>query len=238
MDLMNPLYVQIKKRITDSLVGGLWHPGQSIPSEIELAQSYNVSQGTVRKAIDELAAEKILIRRQGKGTFVASHNEEHNQLRFLRLTSSLGDKEKLDNKLITFEKEKASNGLAKTLGINSASTVVSIKRVLTFNEKPLILDLIKVPAASFRGLTPGKIIEKKGSMYRMYEADFGIQMLHAKEKIRAVTASTEAAELLGVSIGSPILSVERTSFTYDNKAIEWRLGLCLTENHHYATELE
>ena len=238
MDLMNPLYVQIKKRITDSLVGGLWHPGQSIPSEIELAQSYNVSQGTVRKAIDELAAEKILIRRQGKGTFVASHNEEHNQLRFLRLTSSLGDKEKLNNKLISFEKEKASNGLAKTLGINSASTVVSIKRVLTFNEKPLILDLIKVPAASFRGLTPGKIIEKKGSMYRMYEADFGIQMLHAKEKIRAVTASPEAAELLGVSIGSPILSVERTSFTYDNKAIEWRLGLCLTENHHYATELE
>ena len=238
MDLMNPLYIQIKKRITESLVCGLWHPGQSIPSEIELAQSYNVSQGTVRKAIDELAAEKILIRRQGKGTFVASHNEEHNQLRFLRLTSSLGDKEKLDNKLITFEKEKASNGLAKTLGINSASTVVSIKRVLTFNEKPLILDLIKVPAASFRGLTPGKIIEKKGSMYRMYEADFGIQMLHAKEKIRAVTASPEAAELLGVSIGSPILSVERTSFTYDNKAIEWRLGLCLTENHHYATELE
>ena len=235
---MNPLYIQIKKRITESLVSGLWHPGQSIPSEIELAQSYNVSQGTVRKAIDELAAEKILIRRQGKGTFVASHNEEHNQLRFLRLTSSLGDKEKLDNKLITFEKEKASNGLAKTLGINSASTVVSIKRVLTFNEKPLILDLIKVPAASFRGLTPGKIIEKKGSMYRMYEADFGIQMLHAKEKIRAVTASPEAAELLGVSIGSPILSVERTSFTYDNKAIEWRLGLCLTENHHYATELE
>ena len=238
MDLMNPLYIQIKKRITESLVCGLWHPGQSIPSEIELAQSYNVSQGTVRKAIDELAAEKILIRRQGKGTFVASHNEEHNQLRFLRLTSSLGDKEKLNNKLISFEKEKASNGLAKTLGINSASTVVSIKRVLTFNEKPLILDLIKVPAASFRGLTPGKIIEKKGSMYRMYEADFGIQMLHAKEKIRAVTASTEAAELLGVSIGSPILSVERTSFTYDNKAIEWRLGLCLTENHHYATELE
>ena len=235
---MNPLYIQIKKRITESLVCGLWHPGQSIPSEIELAQSYNVSQGTVRKAIDELAAEKILIRRQGKGTFVASHNEEHNQLRFLRLTSSLGDKEKLDNKLITFEKEKASNGLAKTLGINSASTVVSIKRVLTFNEKPLILDLIKVPAASFRGLTPEKVIEKKGSMYRMYETDFGIQMLHAKEKIRAVTASAEAAELLGVSVDSPILSVERTSFTYDNKAIEWRLGLCLTENHHYATELE
>jgi len=235
---MNPLYIQIKKRITESLVGGLWHPGQSIPSEIELAHSYNVSQGTVRKAIDELAAEKILIRRQGKGTFVASHNEENNQLRFLRLTSSLGDKEKLNNKLLNFEKEKASNGLAKILNINNASTIVSIKRVLTFNQKPLILDLIKVPASSFRGLTPEKIIEKKGSMYRMYETDFGIQMLHAKERIRAVAANNEAAKILGVAINTPILSVERVSYTYDNRAIEWRLGLCLTENHHYATELE
>jgi GntR family transcriptional regulator len=235
---MNPLYVQIKKRITENLVGGLWHPGQSIPSEIELAHSYNVSQGTVRKAIDELAAESILIRRQGKGTFVASHNEENIQLRFLRLTSSIGNKEKLDNRLISFGKEKASNGLAKTLKINNASTIVSIKRVLTFNQKPLILDLIKVPASSFRGLTPEKIVEKKGSMYRMYESDFGIQMLHAKEKIKAVAANSEVAKILGVKVNSPILSVERISFTYDNSPIEWRLGLCLTENHHYATELE
>ncbi|MDC0422727.1 GntR family transcriptional regulator [Methylophilaceae bacterium] len=235
---MNPLYVQIKKRITENLVGGLWHPGQSIPSEIELAHSFNVSQGTVRKAIDELAAESILIRRQGKGTFVASHNEENIQLRFLRLTSSIGNKEKLDNRLISFGKEKASNGLAKTLKINNASTIVSIKRVLTFNQKPLILDLIKVPASSFRGLTPEKIVEKKGSMYRMYESDFGIQMLHAKEKIKAVAANSEVAKILGVKVNSPILSVERISFTYDNSPIEWRLGLCLTENHHYATELE
>ena len=158
---MNPLYVQIKKRITENLVGGLWHPGQSIPSEIELAISYNVSQGTVRRAIDELASESILIRRQGKGTFVASHNEENIQLRFLRLTSSIGNKEKLENRLISFGKEKASNRLAKTLSINNASTIVSVKRVLTFNQKPLILDLIKVPASSFRGLTSEKIVEKK-----------------------------------------------------------------------------
>ena len=235
---MNPLYVQIKKRITENLVGGLWHPGQSIPSEIELAISYNVSQGTVRRAIDELASESILIRRQGKGTFVASHNEENIQLRFLRLTSSIGNKEKLENRLISFGKEKASNRLAKTLSINNASTIVSVKRVLTFNQKPLILDLIKVPASSFRGLTSEKIVEKKGSMYRMYESDFGIQMLHAKEKIKAVAANSEAAKILGVKVNSPILSVERISFTFDNRPIEWRLGLCLTEHHHYATELE
>ena len=229
---MKPLYAQVKKRITESLVRGEWTPGQVIPSEIELAHIYDVSQGTVRKAIDELTAESILIRRQGKGTFVATHNEENVQLRFLRLTSSMGIKEKLDNQLVSFSKEKASNQLAKTLNINSAATVISLKRVLTFNDKPLILDVIKIPAASFRGLTAERVVEKKGSMYRMYETDFGIRMLHADEKIKAVSANYEAASLLGVKEHSPLLSVERVSFTYDDQPIEWRLGLCITDNHY------
>ena len=235
---MNPLYLQVKKRITESLAEGLWNPGQSIPSEVELAQSFSVSQGTVRKAIDELAAENILIRRQGKGTFVASHDEEGSQLRFLRLTSTQNNKENLDNHLVSFTKEKATNKIAKSLGVNIGTTVVSIKRVLTFNQKPLILDFIKVPASSFRKLTSEMIVEKKGAMYRVYETEFGIQMLRAQEKIRAVAADADTSELLGVKKNTPVLSVERISFTYSDKPIEWRLGLCLTENHHYASELD
>ena len=235
---MNPLYLQVKKRITESLAEGLWNPGQSIPSEVEVAQSFSVSQGTVRKAIDELAAENILIRRQGKGTFVASHDEEGSQLRFLRLTSTQNNKENLDNHLVSFTKEKATNKIAKSLGVNIGTTVVSIKRVLTFNQKPLILDFIKVPASSFRKLTSEMIVEKKGAMYRMYETEFGIQMLRAQEKIRAVAADADTSELLGVKKNTPVLSVERISLTYSDKPIEWRLGLCLTENHHYASELD
>ena len=235
---MDPLYLQIKNRITERLAGGLWNPGESIPSEIELARSFNVSQGTVRKAIEELAAENILIRRQGKGTFVASHNEEGSQLRFLRLASTKNSKEKLDNHLISFNKEKVTNKIAKILGINVGTTIVSIKRVLTFNQKPLILDFIKVPASSFRKLTPEMIVENHGAMYRMYETDFGIQMLRAQEKIRAVGANADTAKLLLVTENTPVLSVERISFTYGDKPIEWRLGLCLTENHHYASELD
>lgn len=235
---MNPLYLQVKKRITESLAEGLWNPGQSIPSEVDLAQSFSVSQGTIRKAIDELAAENILIRRQGKGTFVSSHDEEGSQLRFLRLTSTQNNKENLDNHLVSFTKEKATNKIAKSLGINIGTTVVSIKRVLTFNQKPLILDFIKVPASSFRKLTSEMIVEKKGAMYRMYETEFGIQMLRAQEKIRAVAANADTSELLGVKKNTPVLSVERISFTYSDKPIEWRLGLCLTENHHYASELD
>jgi GntR family transcriptional regulator len=235
---MNPLYIQVKKRITESLVSSEWPPGQSIPSEMELAKKYNVSQGTVRKAIDDLAADKILIRHQGKGTFVSTHNEENIQLRFLRLTEKTGKKEELENKLISFERVKASNQIAKALGVNTASTLISIKRLLTFNGKPLIFDSIMIPSVSFRSLTPEKVIEKKGSMYRMYEADFGIQMLHADEKIKAVGASKETSSILNISEGSPLLSVERLSYTYDNKPIEWRLGLCVTLDHYYKTELE
>ena len=235
---MQPLYEKVKKKITASLVQGEWRPGEAIPSETELANVYDVSQGTVRKAIDELSAESILIRRQGKGTYVATHNEENIQLRFLRLTSNFGLKEKLDNQLVSFSKEKATNKLSKVLNINPASTIISLKRVLTFNEKPLILDVIKIPAQSFRGLTAEMIVEKKGSMYRMYETDFGVRMLRADEKIRAINANFESASLLNVKENSPLLSVERISYTYENKPLEWRLGLCITDNHYYRSELD
>jgi len=235
---MQPLYEEVKKKITESLIQGEWRPGEAIPSEIELACKYNVSQGTVRKAIDELSADSILIRRQGKGTYVATHNEENIQLRFLRLTSNLGLKEKLDNKLVSFSKEKATNKLAKILNINPASTILSLKRILTFNEKPLILDVIKIPAQSFRGLTAEMVVEKKGSMYRMYETDFGVRMLRADEKIKAISANFDSASLLNVKENSPLLSVERLSYTYDNKPLEWRLGLCITDNHYYRSELD
>ena len=235
---MKPLYEEVKKKITQSLIEGVWSPGEVIPSEIELANTYDVSQGTVRKAIDYLSAESILVRRQGKGTYVTTHNEENIQLRFLRLTSNFGLKEKLDNQLISFSKEKASNKLAKILNINPASIIISITRILTFNEKPLILDVIKIPAQSFRGLTAKMVVEKKGSMYRMYEADFGVRMLRADEKIKAIIANSESTSLLNLKENSPLLSIERISYTYDNKPLEWRLGLCVTDNHFYRSELD
>ena len=80
-----PLYEQIKILLTQSLVAGEWKPGEAIPSEFDLAARFGVSQGTVRKAVDELAAEHIVIRRQGKGTYVASHSEPSWQYRFLRV---------------------------------------------------------------------------------------------------------------------------------------------------------
>ena len=93
----SPLYEQIKAMILASLQASEWLPGDAIPSEMELAARYAVSQGTVRKAIDELAAQNLLVRRQGKGTFVATHQEEDFQYRFLRLEPDSGDKLHLKN---------------------------------------------------------------------------------------------------------------------------------------------
>lgn len=233
-----PLYEQIKVLITQSLIAGEWRPGEMIPSEIELASRYKVSQGTVRKAIDSLAAENILIRRQGKGTFVATHNADVIKLRFLRLTSVDGQKELLQNEFISCVKTKASAYIAKTLQVKAGSSMIEIKRLLTFSGRPLIYDHIIVPAAPFKGLNGAKVIENNGSMYSMYESQFGIRMIRAEERLKAVGADAEAAEALGLKQGYPLLSVERVSFTYGDKPMEWRLGMCLTDDHHYLSELE
>ena len=233
-----PLYDQIKVLLTQSLIGGEWRPGEMIPSEIDLAARFKVSQGTVRKAIDSLAGENILIRRQGKGTFVATHNEESIKVRFLRLTAASGLKEVLQNELISCYKTKADNKLAAVLEIKAGAALIEVKRLLTFSGRPLIYDHIAIPAASFKGLNATRVEDNQGSMYSMYETEYGIRMIRAEERLTAVTAQGDVAEALNLSLGAPLLSIERVSYTYGDKPMEWRLGLCLTDDHHYMSELE
>ncbi|TFW69748.1 GntR family transcriptional regulator [Methylotenera oryzisoli] len=233
-----PLYDQIKVLITQGLIGGEWKPGDVIPSEVELAARYKVSQGTVRKAIDSLSAENILIRRQGKGTFVATHSEEVTKLRFLRLTAIDGKKELLQNELISCVKSKADAYIAKILEIKAGAATIEVKRLLTFSGRPLIYDHLIVPAVPFKGLNSNKVEECNGSMYSMYESQFGVRMIRAEERLKAVAANQEVAKALGLKEGYPLLSIERVSFTYGDKPMEWRLGLCLTDDHHYMSELE
>ncbi len=233
-----PLYEQIKVLLTQSLIGGEWRPGDVIPSEIDLAARFKVSQGTVRKAIDSLASENILIRRQGKGTYVATHNEDDIKLRFLRLTAANGQKEVLNNELIGFKKTKADARKASILEVKAGSALIEVKRLLTFSGRPLIYDHIAIPAASFKGLNVARIEQNNGSMYSMYETEYGIRMIRAEERLTAVAASGEVAEALHLKLGAPLLSIERVSYTYGDRPMEWRLGLCLTDDHHYMSELE
>ncbi|RZI80214.1 MAG: GntR family transcriptional regulator [Rubrivivax sp.] len=234
----SPLYQQIKSLILRSLQAGEWRPGEAIPSEIELAARFKVSQGTVRKAVDELASENLLLRRQGKGTYVATHAEERVQYRFLRLTPDQPEyagpvlREFLDCRRL-----RAPADIARILQIKPGDMVVEVRRVMHFAGKPVVLDDIWLPGHLFKGLTAERLSDYKGPMYGLFETEFGVRMIRAEEKIRAVAAADADAALLKIAPGTPLLSVERLSHTYDDQPVELRRGLYITESHHYRNEL-
>jgi GntR family transcriptional regulator len=232
-----PLYEQIKILLTQSLVSGEWKPGEAIPSEMELASRFRVSQGTVRKAIDELAAENIVVRRQGKGTFVASHAEPSYQYRFLRVMPDSGEKLHPQNLFFGLERGKATAEVAHALNLKPGASVLSFKRVMSFSGRPMILDEIVVPPSEFPGLTLAELEEYGGSVYSFYESVFGVRMIRAEERVRAIAADSLAAAHLKVDKGTPLLCVDRIAFTYGDKPVEWRRGLCVTDGFSYFNEL-
>jgi len=233
----SPLYQQIKALITQSLQSGEWKPGELIPSENELAIRFKVSQGTVRKAIDELSSENLVVRRQGKGTFVATHHEERSQFRFLRLLPDVGAPCSPENKIIEVKRLRAPVDVARLLDLKSGDSVIFICRVQSFSGVPTIVDELWLPGVIFKGLTAERLNEYKGPMYGLFETEFGTHMIRASEQIRAVCADQAVADILQIDPGTPLLKVERVSFTYGDKAVELRRGLYLTQSHHYQNEL-
>ena len=229
-----PLYVQTKTLLERALEAGEWPPGTAIPAEVALAARFGVSQGTVRKAIGALAAENLLVRRQGKGTFVATHTEEPaSSFRFLRIRRNDGRPEYPGSRLIDLRRGKAGADVARALAIKQGDGVYILRRVLDYAGRPAVFDEITLPAALFNGLTRARFSGYPGSMYGFFETEFGVRMLRADERVHAVAADRTAAELLEVAAGSPLLAVDRISFTYGDRPVEVRRGLCATRNEHY-----
>ena len=207
-----PLYLQIKGLLIKSLEAGEWRPAESIPSEIELATRFRVSQGTVRKAIDALAADNLVIRRQGKGTFVATHTEEKTSMfRFLRIRRNDGRDEYPASRLVDVRRGKATAEVARPLELRTGDPVIALKRVLDYGGEPAVLDEIVVPAQLFKGLTRAKIESHRGSIYSLFETEFGVRIVRAQEKLRCrqTRAARRCCGLLpgrrcSPSSGSPI----------------------------------
>lgn len=233
----SPLYRQIKDFMIRSLEAGEWGPGDAIPSEGELAARFNVSQGTVRKAIDEMAAENLLVRRQGKGTFVATHDDPRSFYRFLRLVPDDGRAAQAISIPLSCNLIGAGNDVAGVLGLRVGDPVVHVERLLRFNGETVVFDQIYLSGELFAGLTLQQLNGGERSLYSLFENDYGVRMIHAEEHLRAVAADPVAAERLGVQIGSPLLLVERTAYTYGNKPVEWRRGLYCTNRHYYRNDL-
>lgn len=233
----SPLYQQIKALLLSSLQAGEWQPGDPIPSEMELAARFEVSQGTVRKAVDELATENLLVRRQGKGTFVASHHSEAWQYRFLRLVPDSGEKVPLKNQFLSCNAVKPSSSVSHLLRLGSGESVIQIDRVQTALGKAIVYEQIWLPQKRFAGMTLSFLVNWSGPLYAFYETKFATHMVRAEEKIKAIAADAVSASHLQLAPGSPLLLVERMSFTYGNKPVEIRRAHYDTTEQHYENKL-
>lgn len=235
----SPLYRQIKALILQGLEAGEWRPGGLIPSESLLASRYGVSQGTVRKAIDEMAAENLLVRRQGKGTYVASHTDAgpREAFRFLRLMPEDGVLDAPQSVPLECWRAKAGHEASRVLGIKFGAPITIVRRLLRFSGKPVVVEEIYLPGELFARLDLEMLQESRESLYSLLESEFDVRMLRAEERIRAVAADPVNAKLLELEPGTPLLSVERVSYTYGERPVEWRRGWYSTSEHYYSNEL-
>lgn len=233
-----PLYKAVKLRITRGLVEGEWRPGEAIPSEAKLSELFQVSVGTVRKAIDELVAEKILLRQQGRGTFVVRHTLDRTLFYFFHLVGKDGRKETPDTEMLRFERGRADAREAAQLGIGRGDRVFRIRNLLRLSGDAVVIDDIVIPAQRFGDLDEKIFGEREGTIYGLYQARYDISVIRIAERLSATLADETTGRLLDVPVGTPLLSIARVAYTYNEQPVELRHSLVDTTHHEYFSDLE
>lgn len=228
-----PLYRCAKQSLLAAIESGACAAGATLPSETEIAAAMGVSIGTLRRAVDELVAEHVLVRRQGRGTFVARHRGERFLFRFFHLERRDGLREAPTIELLSFERTKAEAGAAAALWLQAGDAVFEVERRLHLQGKAVIHDRLTLPAAMFKGLTERRLREQPGTAYEFYQAAFGVTVLRATERARAEAVGRDTARLLDLVVGAPVLRVERTALTFDDRPVEHRISVINTAGHDY-----
>jgi GntR family transcriptional regulator len=229
-----PLYRQAKDAFVRRMVDGIWAPGSLLPSEAQLAREVGVSQGTVRKALDELEAENLIVRHQGRGTFVAQHDEERILFQFFKLVMD-DDVPRFPESVVLEAGVYAANEAERAgLQLPAGAKVARVRRMRAVNDTPLILETLSLPDTMFPGITDGPV---PNSLYAYYADRYGVTIAHAREKLKAVTLTAAESETLGRPAGHPVLRVERVALSLDARAVEYRVSLCLTDASHYVASM-
>lgn len=229
----SPLYLQIIDLLITRISEGDWTPGDIIPSEMKLAAELGVSQGTVRKAISELVENRVLVRKQGKGTFVSNHDDNRALFHFFHITDNRGNKVLPVSEILSFKQKEASRPEIELLELPADARVLKIERIRNIAGKPTILETITLPGEAFDGMIDLDPSLLPNTLYQLYENAFGITIHSAREKLRAVLAKNREARLLNVEQGAPLLEIERVALTLDRKPVELRVSRCSTRNHYY-----
>jgi len=236
-----PLYRAVKQALLGAIEAGTYRPGQALPSEAALAGAFEVSIGTLRKAVDELTAEHIVARRQGRGTFVASLSRERSLLRFFTLEAADGRGALPATELLSFERARAGAGAAAALGLSPGDALLQFEHLLSLGGTPVALESMSLPAAAFKGLTEKQLREplalQPGGLYRLYQAQFGLTVVRARERVRAGVADRRATRALGLPAGAPVLLVRRTAIGLGERPVEFRQSVINTAHHDYVSVL-
>ncbi len=230
-----PLYMQVKELLIQRLIDKVWLPGSPLPSEFQLADELQVSQGTVRKALDELAAEKLVVRRQGKGTYVAEHTQEQPLYHFFRLVDLQGKRHLPESTILDFNRYPATRLETESLRLNDDEKVIRITRVRALEGIPTIYETISLPEKLFSTMPLSD--ELPNTLYSYYQREFGLSVVKVIEKLRAVLVSDHEKIHLCIEAGTPLLEAKRVAYALNGEAVELRVTRCLTEQHCYLNEL-
>ncbi len=238
-----PLYRQVKSALLRLLESGQLGPGEILPNEAQIAQALHVSIGTLRKAVDELVHEHILVRRQGKGTFVAMHSQDRFMFQFFHIEPR---PDVLDARVVPvreypvvdnlgFSTGRATESEAFALRLRVGDTVFRIDNALNLSGKAVVHDRIVLAQAMFKGLTEERFQERPSTIYNLYQTDHGISVIRAQERVRATAVSSEVGRVLGLRAGTPVLEVHRVATTFGERPVELRISTVSTRDHDYVS---
>jgi GntR family transcriptional regulator len=234
---MTTAYRAVKQKIVDALREEKWRHGQAIPSETALARRFGVSVGTVRHAVSELTAEHILVRQQGRGTFVVSHTRDYMLNVFFQIVDREGRKELPRAELLHFRRGRAEPAVAKALDLAADETVFRIHILQRLRGAPVIVDHLRLPARLFADLNAEVFANRDTTIYGLLQARYGVSVVRTEEHIEAARADERTARLMRIARCAPLLKIHRTGFAYRNLPVETRVRYVNTAQHRYLSQL-
>ena len=232
-----PLYKDVKRRLADALHHGTWRHGQVLPPEPQLAERFGASVGTLRRAVGELVAEGILVRRQGSGTFVASHTRDVMLTRFFRIVDKDGNKRFPQSQTLAFRRTHADAAGAEALQIDVGAPMLQIEALLSLDGAPVILDRIRLPAALFPDMTREVFSERDTTIYALYQSRYDITVVRIEESITAAIADARVRALLRLADPAPVLRIARTAYAHRDVPVDARVRYVRTTHHRYLSVL-
>lgn len=235
-----PLYAQVRELMVQRLISGAWKPGSILPSETELANQFRVSQGTVRKALDELADQNIVVRKQGRGTFIAEHSRSRSLFHFFHIVDRDGRKELPASRLIEIHAEPCDAEQAERLHLSRRARVYRMLRLRALEGRPVILERLTVPAELFPNLDRRLPLDQDmvDELYVLYQKSYGVTIVRAHEMLSAVAVDALDRRYLSLAADEPVLQIDRVAHDLEGRPVEWRVSHCDTCRHAYRSDID